>query len=287
MYGRMQTYAPETETISAYLERLHLFFDANGTADGKKVSVLLTVIGAETYTLLRGQVSPVLPKDKTFEELETVLKAHFEPKSLVIAERFRFYRRSQTAEETTAQFVAAMRKLAASCQFGGFLNEALRDRLVCDLKDQVTQTCLLSEAKLTLDSAIELAQRMESAGAQVKKLKDPAPSAGGSVFKANVSNSGNSENSRPPTAPGPRCARCGKKHPGSVCRFVNTTCHRCGKVVHIAPVCRSGRKSSRLNVPGPSKPEGQGTDYVAAEGGDPLDDAAVLNILDILASNDS
>ena len=190
-----------------------MFFDANGTADEKKVSVLLTVIGAETYTLLRGQVSPILPKDKTLEELETVLKAHFEPKSLVIAERFRFYRRSQTAEETTAQFVAAMRKLAASCQFGDFL---LRDQLVCRLKDEATQTRLLSEANLTLDSAIELAQRMESAGAQVKKLKDPVPSAGGSVFQANVSNSGNSENSRPPTTAGTRCARCGKKHPGSV-----------------------------------------------------------------------
>jgi hypothetical protein len=47
VYGRMQPFVPETETISASLERLHLLFDANGTADTKKVSVLLTVIGAE------------------------------------------------------------------------------------------------------------------------------------------------------------------------------------------------------------------------------------------------
>ena len=112
VYGRMQPFVNDTESISAYLERLHLYFEANSIAAEKKVSVLLTVIGAENYTLLRGLVSPTLPKDKTFDELEAVLKAHFEPKALVIAERFRFYRRDQGAEESIANFVAPLRKFA-------------------------------------------------------------------------------------------------------------------------------------------------------------------------------
>jgi len=70
------------------------------------VPVLLTIIGAENYTLLRGLVLPTISKDKSYEELERELKAHFEPKALVIAERFRFYKRNQAAEENIAGFVA-------------------------------------------------------------------------------------------------------------------------------------------------------------------------------------
>ena len=51
-FGRMKEFTPDTESISAYLERLQLYFDANRIAEDKRVSVLLTVIGAKHYTLL-------------------------------------------------------------------------------------------------------------------------------------------------------------------------------------------------------------------------------------------
>ncbi len=84
-------------------------------------------------------MSSAKPKDKTFAELETILKAHFEPKALVIAERFRFYRQDQAAEETIAEFVAALRKLATNRNFGDSLSDALHDRLVCGLRDEEAQ----------------------------------------------------------------------------------------------------------------------------------------------------
>ena len=90
--GRMQEFEPETEPISAYLESLQMFFEANDIADAKKVSVLLTVIGKHNFSLLRNLVAPNVPKDKLFDELSKVLKTHFEPKKLVIAKRFNFYR---------------------------------------------------------------------------------------------------------------------------------------------------------------------------------------------------
>ena len=51
-------------------------------------SIFLTVVGSKTYSLLRSLVAPSLPQEKTFAELSEVLKVHFEPKPLVIAERF-------------------------------------------------------------------------------------------------------------------------------------------------------------------------------------------------------
>ena len=115
--GRMQEFEPDTESISAYLERLQMFFEANDIAAEKKVSVLLTVIGKQNFSLLRNLVAPATPKDKSFDDLTALLKTHFEPKKLVIAERFNFYRRDQHDGESIMDFVADLRRLTLNCEF--------------------------------------------------------------------------------------------------------------------------------------------------------------------------
>ena len=90
VHVRMQHFVPDTESIKAYLERLALYFDVNSIT--AEVPVLLTVIGAANYTFFQGLVSPAKPKDKSYADLEAVLLTHFSPKTLTVAERFRFYR---------------------------------------------------------------------------------------------------------------------------------------------------------------------------------------------------
>ena len=58
------------------------------------------MIGGKTYAILKNLVAPTLSKDKTFDELVAALKGHFEPKPLVIAERFHFHRRAQAEGES-------------------------------------------------------------------------------------------------------------------------------------------------------------------------------------------
>ena len=55
----------------------------------------------------------------------------------MIAEHFRFYQRTQKADETIADFLARLRNLASTRKFGDFLSKALRDRLVCGLNSEV------------------------------------------------------------------------------------------------------------------------------------------------------
>ena len=50
-----------------------------------------------------------------------LLKDHFEPKRLIIAERFTFYRRNQRPGETMAEHDASLRKLAVTCEFEAYL----------------------------------------------------------------------------------------------------------------------------------------------------------------------
>ena len=62
-----------------------------------------------------------------------------------------------------SEFLASLCKLASRCQFGTFLSEPLRDRLVCGLCSEAIQKALLAKQDLTLDTALGTAVSMEAA----------------------------------------------------------------------------------------------------------------------------
>ena len=97
-----------------------------------------------------------------FQQIDWSLQLHDYLK-VVIAERFQFFRRQQDVGETVAEYEAELRKLATHCDYGAFLEQALRDRLVCGLRNEASQKHLLSKANLTLEKALEIAQGMEAA----------------------------------------------------------------------------------------------------------------------------
>ena len=234
-YGKLQEYKPEAESIAAYLERVEIFFQANNIAADKQVPVFLSVVGGRMYSLLRDLTVPEKPQDKTLAHLSETLKSHFQPKPLVITERFYFHRRNQSATESIAEYVAELRRLATHCEFGDYLNDALRDRLVCGLSNNSIQKRLLSEVNLTYARAVEMAQGLEAAERNAKKLQGHEGTPVNSVGQKG----GKRVTSRPPEKP---CYRCGGTgHTSNTCKFRDATCRKCQKKGHIARVCRSGR----------------------------------------------
>lgn len=138
-----------------YKEMVDFFFEANNiTEPERQKAVLLSGIGAATYSLLRNLVSPALPKDKTL-----LLRKHFDPKPSEIVQRFKFNSRIRKSNDSIAEYVAELRKLALHSDYKD-LEEMLRDRLVCGVKDNRMQRRLLSESKLTFERALELCHSM-------------------------------------------------------------------------------------------------------------------------------
>ena len=131
------------------------------------------MIGNKTYTLLSNLLIPEKPVSKTFKQLTKTLQTHFEPKPVVIVERFQFHQRNQEAGESVVEYKAELpiRRLAANCKFGDHLTQAIQDRLVCGLRSKGIQKGLLAEADLSLATALKITQSMEAADCNTQHLK--------------------------------------------------------------------------------------------------------------------
>ena len=148
IYRQLHEFDAESEIVTAYLERAEFYFDTNDAAEENKVPVLLSNIGTKTYGLVRSLVAPKAPKEKTFAEIKTLLKSHFEPTPSVIAERYQFHRREQAPGESIASYVAELRQLTVHCKSEDttdFLEVSLRDRFVCGLRSESIRKRLFQE----------------------------------------------------------------------------------------------------------------------------------------------
>lgn len=74
---------------------------------------------------------------------------HYSPQPVEIMQRYRFYTRVWQPNETVAEFVADLRRLAKHCNFGDTLEKMLSDRLACGINDSSIQKKLLAESDLT------------------------------------------------------------------------------------------------------------------------------------------
>ena len=91
VYGRIGEFDSTKEEWPQYVERLNHLFEANGINEAeKKRAIFLTVIGPETYRLVRSLVHPAQPGDKSYAELSEALTAHYKPTPSEIVQRCRF-----------------------------------------------------------------------------------------------------------------------------------------------------------------------------------------------------
>ena len=263
--GQILPYNDTEEEFESYISRCELFFIANDITEPKLVPAFLTLVGPKVYNLAKNLVSPKEIASCSYEEIKTALKNHYKPKVIQIFERFKFYSRSQKSGESIADFVAALKALAHTCNFASTLNDMLRDRFVMGLGDERTQHTLLAEADLTFARAVEIATAREAARRDVQamgrvavnKVQHKTPHTkprntynSSSQPKYNPSQNTKGDNT-PKSIPNTPCSGCGKMHWRRDCPFKNATCNVCHRKGHIQTVCYQARKEK------PKAPKGR------------------------------
>ena len=99
----------------------------------------------------------------------------------------------------------ALKKLSIHCNYGEFLNRALRDRFVCGLNNGKIQNKLLYTSSLTFDTACNIAISMELAERNSREFRPNYGLGTGTTISVNKVSSGDIGNSRQPDV---KCSRC-------------------------------------------------------------------------------
>ena len=117
------------------------------------------IFGASTYACLCDLVAPDEPGKPMLDQISSVLKQHYEPTRVQIAERFSFCKMNQAAGESITDYDVAFCKLAMYCDFGANLEVELRDQIVCSLRNESLQRRLLTVDGLTYKKTMELEEK--------------------------------------------------------------------------------------------------------------------------------
>ena len=77
LLGSIASFDLKTNNITGYIERVEQYFIVDDVTDEKKqTAIFLTVIGNETYSLLRNLLAPESPAEKTVKTLSETLIDH-------------------------------------------------------------------------------------------------------------------------------------------------------------------------------------------------------------------
>lgn len=278
LIGNVREFNPNSERLQSYLDRLSSYFatnrigvvpenatpDQNGAADREKVHALISMIGIEGYGVIANASKPDSPASKSLDALIKMLKTHYIQTKVEIAETFKFHQVMQRKDETIANFLGRLRSTASACNYGDFLNRALRDQFVVGLYDDDDRKQLLSRTR-ELEECMKLATAGEAARSQMVKMNcvkkgnmsDQTDLNAVSFYKdgARAKTQDNSKQygqSKPQYGQSSKpykCFSCGKtSHKRTECRFRDSTCHNCSQKGHIATVCRQPKSKSTSRV---------------------------------------
>ncbi|KAL1444411.1 hypothetical protein MTO96_029888 [Rhipicephalus appendiculatus] len=214
--GHMEEFSPDNAAAwPTYLERIQFYFTPNGVVEEEQQrAVLCIVCGPATYAILRTLCSPATPAEKPYADIQP--------------------------GESIADFVSDLRRLSEHCEFGVSLEDMLRDRLVCGVRDEALQRRLLAETALDFKKTYEKAVAAEYATRQTAVIRGALPPAS-DLYRMDQAleghKPGGKQGSSKQSMTG-RCSCCNGDHDATSCGFRYSVCHFCKRKGHIVRACQ-------------------------------------------------
>ncbi|XP_053990587.1 uncharacterized protein LOC128882838, partial [Hylaeus volcanicus] len=231
----------------------------------KRFEGAVTVFGVpetkKSFDIICDKLVPDDPYKKTYKELTDQLEEFYATPPLKVAENFRFHQRKQQDGETIQQFVASLHKLSINCNFGQYLQTALRNQFIFGVNNRRIQSRLLETKNVTFKKAVEVAVAIELSEKGVNQIQSvpqgvdrishketympkknkQTQSRNHPEGRSNNFTKSNKRNYKPisnSSSPNISCFRCGEKHLATKCTLdKNIVCNNCGVKGHLQKVC--------------------------------------------------
>lgn len=175
-----------------------------------------------------------------------------------------FFLRTQNTREDVDNYITALRRLVAECQFENVADQLVRDQFICHCTDKTIKQKLLSMGNPTLDETIRVAKSIETSQLSAKELDSKNNESVSAVKVKDAKDKDNKSSDRSRQnfwkkqnaffSKSNICFSCGYKahNRGTRCPAKFVTCKNCNKTGHFAKVCQAGRGRT-LSHPSPVK----------------------------------
>ena len=146
-------------------------------------------------------------------------------------ERYQFNKRNQELNESIDSYVAVLRNLAKTCNYGTLEENLIRDRIVMGIRENSTRKRLLQESELTLNRCIDICRANESTAIQLKAIGNEEDV---NVVKKKSVHGSKGVQKR--VSKDIDCKYCGRKHirKKEDCPAWGKSCCKCGMQNHFA-----------------------------------------------------
>ena len=165
--------ATEWTRFSSQWANFEVAADLKKESSARRAAIFLACVGTEAYEVFE---TMEFEDDEDRRDIDKVIDAfrkHCIGEINLTYERYVFNRRGQEPGESFDAFLAELRRLVRSCEYGALEESILKDRIVVGLRDDATRRKLLQIRKLDLANAIDICKASEVASRQLKAMTSP------------------------------------------------------------------------------------------------------------------
>ncbi len=215
-----------------------------------RTATLLTCIGPEALDLYDGLE---FANENERHNIDAVLRKFHEFCLGEVNETYQsylFHKRQQEPGESVDIYVAHLRKLIKTCNYGQLVDRLLKDQIVVGVKDEALRTKLLEIRDLTLRMCIDTCRAYEASQYHTKAMHTTTAHEDIHAVRRNKWQKRNQADKKPEKKGQQQkrsekeCSYCGKNCQPKACPAYGKLCNNCKKKNHFARVCKQKKQGS-------------------------------------------